>query len=138
MKRYPLIGAITVIAPPTEVLDNVTGLVFNLAALGQVIDSIEDGAVVQNVGSAIHSDGKVAVVFHNDDDSVDLVVTTIVTAVLTEIGGKTIAGTPTTISIPPGDVGIIGPFPQANEDVDKKVNFTFTGTSGRCYAISVR
>ena len=138
MKRYPLIGVPTVIPIPTETVNPMTGIVLAPGTLGMAVTIAGDGMILQNEGATARLTGRTALVVENTDISVNLVVTPAVTAKMTEACGAQISPVLKTITIPAGGIAIIGPFTQANEDVNKKVSFSFAGDEGRCYAIYIR
>jgi hypothetical protein len=137
MKKYPFIGAPVVITAPSETVNAMTGIVLDPSTMGQAV-AIVDGMTVQNTGAAGNNPGRVAVIFHNTDALVDLVVTPQVTAKMTVACGKQVSAVPKSVTIGAGEMAIIGPFSRALEDTLGKVTFAFTGDEGRCYAINVR
>ncbi len=117
-KKYPIIGVRTEIPTP-DALSPLVGI--QMSMLTEV--DIANGMTVTN------SRGKLAVVFTNTDEAVDLVVTPVVTA---EVYTYAVESVPITLG--PGEIWIIGPF-SANFEESGEVQFNFTGESGVCQAI---
>ena len=137
MKRYPLIGVPAVITPPVATMGALTGVALDLTGLTDTID-IAEGMVLQNAGATARLSGSIVVFFLNTHISAALTVTPAVTATRTEAGGEVVNAVPKEITIPAGHMAMVGPFSRANEDEEQKVGFTFTGTEGECYAVSIR
>lgn len=118
VKKYPLIGVRATIPTPSA-LTPITGIELTSPTAVDIAEGME----------VTNSRSKLAVVFTNTDDTVDLVVTPVVTATV-----YTYAVESPSITIAPGETWIIGPF-SANFESASKVQFNFTGVSGTCQAI---
>lgn len=118
VKKYPVIGVRTEIPMP----DALSPLVGTQMLMPAHVD-IENGMTVTN------SRGKLAVVFTNTDEAVDLVVTPVVTA---KVYTYAVESVPITIAT--GETCMIGPF-SANFEESGEIQFNFTGESGLCQAI---
>ena len=101
--------------------------------------NISEGLTITNEGAGIRSAGKVAVLFVNTDDygGEDLVITTSVTAQLSE-SGEALDAVPVSATVAPEEMVILGPFGLEHEGDEHAVSFTFTGEEGSYYAFYTR
>lgn len=113
-----------------------TGLIFDPAAFTAL--SIGGGLQITNLGAGPRTKGRRVVLFYNTDEygGDDLVVTPAVTATLVDTGEE-IEAVPATITIPPGQMAIVGPFGLEHQDEEGKVDFTFTGQEGSYYVFEL-
>jgi len=123
--------------PNMDTINAKTGCPFDPEAFTPLV--IGETLAIENEGAASRQFGKVAVIFFNSDiyGGADLVVTPTVTATLPESGAQ-LDAIPTSITIPPQQFSIIGPFGLHHQNEDDEVEFETEGEEGAYYAIYTR